>query len=427
MHDTGDAETTVILDNGGHNIKLGVVGAEGPRLIPNSIVKAKHEKKRVFVGHEQADCSEKFSLFYVRPIERGYVVNWDTQEQIWEKSFSKFDIEPTTSRIAYTDNNYLIPALPDVSNEIFFDKFGFQEVHKASASGFVADHAYKIRRERCACVVDSGFSWTTIACFVDGVLIQESVIRIDVGGKALTNKLKDWISYRQLNVSEETHVINECKEDVCFVAMDFEKSMIEAKKRFDENMIEKRYIMPDFQTSFRGQVKGIREPLASDAPSIVLGVERFAIPEILFNPSDIDIDQCGVAEAVVESITQSPEDLRAALSENIIVIGGSSCFPGYRDRLLQDVRSMLPAEFDVKVSENVANPETHAWQCAEKLLEYPAQVAWINRKEWDERGDSLEYSRFFRTTVTSDELKATTQEFEQKGEKSPKNGEEEEF
>ncbi|CAL2031329.1 unnamed protein product [Caenorhabditis brenneri] len=58
-------------------------------------------------------------------------------------------------------------------------------------------------------------------------------------------------------------------------------------QRFDENMIEERYIMPDFQTSFRGQVKGIREPLASVDPSIVLGVERFAIPETLFKSHEL--------------------------------------------------------------------------------------------------------------------------------------------
>lgn len=210
-------------------MKIGNIEDDGPRLIPNSIVKSKHERKRVFVAHEQEECSDKFSLFYVRPVERGYVVNWDTQQQIWDKVLAAMEVETSTSRIVYTDNNYLLPALPDVSNEIFFEYFDFKEVYKGSASTMVAEHSHQVQKENCICVVDSGFSWTTIACFVDGVLIQDSVVRIDVGGKALTNKLKDWISYRQLNVSEETYVINECKEDLCFVSQDFEKSMKEAK------------------------------------------------------------------------------------------------------------------------------------------------------------------------------------------------------
>uniref|UniRef100_A0A1I7UQX3 Actin-related protein n=1 Tax=Caenorhabditis tropicalis TaxID=1561998 RepID=A0A1I7UQX3_9PELO len=318
--------TTVILDSGGHNLKswrtmsreFGKLDNDEPKIIPNSIVKAKHEKKRVFVGHQQDDCPEKFSLFYVRPIERGYVVNWDTQQQIWEKTFDHLDIEPTTSRIALTDNNHLVPALPDVSN-----------------------------------------------------------------GKPM---------------SED--VINECKEDVCFVTMDFDRSMEEIKKRFGEKTIAKRYLMPDFQSSFRGQVQNIQDPQPADIPSIVLCVERFAVPEILFNPSDIDIDQCGVAEAVIESISSSPEPLRPALAQNIIVIGGSSKFPGFRERLAHDVRSMLPAEFGCRVADDVANAETHAWNCAKGVLR-EERVPWIDRKEWDERGESCKLYKCFGTNASS--------------------------
>lgn len=35
--------------------------------------------------------------------------------------------------------------------------------------------------------------------------------------------------------------------------------------------------------------------------------ERFAVPEALFNPSDIGIQEMGVAEAVVHAISCIPE------------------------------------------------------------------------------------------------------------------------
>lgn len=57
------------------------------------------------------------------------------------------------------------------------------------------------------------------------MLMQRFICRIDVGGKVLTNLLKEWISYRQLNVLEETYVMNECKEDTCYVADNFQKHM----------------------------------------------------------------------------------------------------------------------------------------------------------------------------------------------------------
>jgi actin-related protein 6 len=57
-------------------------------------------------------------------------------------------------------------------------------------------------------------------------LVNKTVIsRINVGGKMLTNHLKEILSYRQLMVMDESHVMNQCKEDVCFVSTDFKQDM----------------------------------------------------------------------------------------------------------------------------------------------------------------------------------------------------------
>ncbi|CAB3405421.1 unnamed protein product [Caenorhabditis bovis] len=394
-------ESIVILDNGGYHLKLGTSLQEEPRLIPNSIVKAKYERKRVFIAHEQDECLDKCSLFYVRPIERGYVTNWETQQQIWEKAFQTLEIEePNESRIMLTDNNYLVPALPDVSSEILFETFGFHSVFKGAAASFVGEHSSKVNFEKCALIVDCGFSSTHVAPYVDGILIQEGVIRIDISGKALTNKLKDWISYRQLNVIEETHIINECKEDVCYVSLDFNGDL---KRKSNA----KRYVMPDFHTTFRGIVKDMNEPFDANIPSISLGVERFATPELLFNPSDVDLDQMGVGEAVVESLARCPENLRAALSENIVVIGGSAKFAGFQQRLESEVRSLLPVEFDVNVHSDVGDPQIYAWKCARELVAAKNfKIPWVDRKEWNEKGENIEFERFFKTIETSDDMKA---------------------
>lgn len=48
----------------------------------------------------------------------------------------------------------------------------------------------------CCLVVDSGYSFTHIAPYIKGKKVKRGVRRIDVGGKLLTNHLKDIISYR---------------------------------------------------------------------------------------------------------------------------------------------------------------------------------------------------------------------------------------
>ena len=47
----------------------------------------------------------------------------------------------------------------------------------------------------------------------------------------MTNQLKEVISYRQLMVMDETYVINQIKEDLCFVSTDFNIDMKIAKYR----------------------------------------------------------------------------------------------------------------------------------------------------------------------------------------------------
>ena len=51
------------------------------------------------------------------------------------------------------------------------------------------------------------------------------MVSIDVGGKLLTNHLKKTVSYRQWNMMEETHIMNEIKEACCYVSEDFEKDL----------------------------------------------------------------------------------------------------------------------------------------------------------------------------------------------------------
>ncbi len=45
--------------------------------------------------------------------------------------------------------------------------------------------------------------------------------RIDIGGKLLTNHLKNVISFRQLDMQDETYVVEKVREECCFVSMDW--------------------------------------------------------------------------------------------------------------------------------------------------------------------------------------------------------------
>jgi actin-related protein 6 len=88
-------------------------------------------------------------------------------------------------------------------------------------------------------VVDVGFSFTHIVPIMGGSVIWSAVkrcvvfspvdvftsyevdARIDVGGKLLTNHLKELVSFRQWNMMEETYIVNDVKETCCYVSTQF--------------------------------------------------------------------------------------------------------------------------------------------------------------------------------------------------------------
>jgi len=44
---------------------------------------------------------------------------------------------------------------------------------------------------------------------------------IDVGGKLLTNHLKQLVSFRQWNMMDETYLMEKVREECCYVSMDW--------------------------------------------------------------------------------------------------------------------------------------------------------------------------------------------------------------
>lgn len=48
--------------------------------------------------------------------------------------------------------------------------------------------------------------------------------------------------------------------------------------------------------------------------------ERFAVPEILFHPSDIGIQEMGIPEAIVDSIQNLPEGITSSVLKFVLVV-----------------------------------------------------------------------------------------------------------
>ena len=347
------------------------------------------------------------------PFQKGYLVNWDIQRQIWDYVFGDgvLGIKPSERRLIFTEPVFNFLSIQDTLDEIFFEEYKFQSLLRLPSPSLSAlNYSQSHPDAHCSLVVDTGYSFTHIVPFYGNRIIAEAVLRIDVGGKLLTNHLKEITSYRQLHVLDETYVMNQAKEDVCYVSQEFLRDMVVAQMKPPDNSIVCEYVLPDFTNRRRGF---IREALAKSSsvqqPTqeqyLRVSNERIVIPEILFHPSDIGVEQMGVPEAICHSISQTPVEMHPHLYSNIILTGGNVLFPGFSERVEADVRRTCPDEYNVRVF-SPDDPITYAWQGGWNLSqvqsdEWPENAIAVSLEEYKEHGHSICHKYFSELQVWS--------------------------
>ncbi|GER34939.1 actin/actin-like family protein [Striga asiatica] len=142
-------------------------------------------------------------------------------------------------------------------------------------------------------------------------------------------------------------------------------------------------------------------PLTKEDYQIILGVERFRCPEILFNPNLVGIDQAGLDEMAGISIRKfgskgcSQED---RLTKSILLTGGSCLFPGLSERLEAGVRMLQPCGTPIRIL-RALDPILDAWRGASAFaaaVQFSQQT--FTRLDYFEKGE--DWLRNYRLRYT---------------------------
>uniref|UniRef100_A0A093VCV4 Actin-like protein ARP6 n=1 Tax=Talaromyces marneffei PM1 TaxID=1077442 RepID=A0A093VCV4_TALMA len=409
-------EKTFIIDNGAYTIKAGYAPSSTTQneddalsacvTIPNALVKTRDN--RVFVGAQlSTHISDWNEAVFRRPVEKGYIVNWEAQKEIWEQAF--FDeraarnkeariADPAETTLILADTPNGLPALQRNADEMVMEEWGF--------GGYAR-----------VVVIDSGYSHTIVTPVYKGQPLQRAIRRLDLGGKHLTNYIKEMVSMRQYNMVDETHIMNDVKEAVCYVSSDFKADMEQvwkAKKARGQSQASAEgivvdYVLPDPTANKKGFVRS-HDPLSNAKKRkslmsgsgdlatedfLVLGNERFTVPEILFNPLDIGMRQAGIPEIVLESLSVVPTGLHPAFLANILVVGGNALIPGFIDRLEMEIRQLASAECVVRVK-RPNDPIRSTWLGGSRFATDRQELATvaITRQEYLEYGSAWAGRRF---------------------------------
>lgn len=364
----------LVLDNGTGISKNGFAGEDQPRSVfPTAVGRPKYGhimpdvkdySREWYIGAEAMELKGLMKIHF--PIEHGIIDDWSLMERIWHYTFyNDLRIDPSEHPVLLTE----APLNPRLNREkiaeIMFETFNVPALYVATqailslyASGTVT-----------GCVLDIGDGVSHIVPIYEGFALSHAIERVDLAGRDVTHYLGRLLRQNGhiFTSSSEKQIVRDVKEKLCYVAMDPEKELMLSKKI---SGMEKSYMLPD------GEV-------------INVGLERFLAPECFFNPSVLGKELDPLDDVLVNAINACDVDLRRDLFGNIVLSGGSTMFPGIKERLTKEIKELIPDSVDVRIR---SPPERmySVWIGGSILSSLKTfSRMWITRREYKELGPGV--------------------------------------
>ncbi len=369
----------LVLDNGTGITKNGIAGEDQPRSVfstvigkpkyGNVMIEVKDYSRDWYIGNEAIELKGIMNLNY--PINHGTITDWPAMERIWHYTFySDLRVDPSEHPVLLTE-----PPLNPRQNrermaEIMFETFNVPALYIATQAVLSLYASGRVT----GTVLDIGDGVSHIVPIFEGFALSHAIQRVDLAGRDITTYLLRLLrqSGHVFQTSAEKEIVRDIKEKLCYVAIDPEKEIMLSKRVAG---IIKSYMLPDGET-------------------VSIGIERFLAPECFFNPSVLGKEIDPLDNLVIESISDCDVDLRRDLYGNIVLSGGSTMFPGIKERLTKEIKEQIPENVDVRI---LSPPERmySVWIGGSILSSLKTfQRMWLTRREYKELGPQAVH-RFF--------------------------------
>ena len=378
---------SVVCDLGTGYLKLGWNTSTYPdHIIPNMLgyPNRKYQEffdindpngKREFYDEELNEQLWRLELH--KPMEHGIVQDWDALTKVLayglisKVNFKQMQLNPSDHSIFLTE-----PALNPKENreklvETVLEDFQFSacKVETQATLTLVS------QAKSTGMVLDSGDGVTHIVPICDGYILEKSIRRINIAGHDISRYLANLLfkrGYRFFS-SYDIDQVRKIKEGCCYLALD---PLKEAHLFTDTTALNQDYKLPDGNW-------------------VTVRAERYQAAEVLFYPGLLGKEEFNIADIVVDSFAETPEDYKVELASNVLLSGGTTMLPGFAQRLKSMVQEKMKERsmgFKIKINDPL-NRKILVFLGAAivSLIIESDPDQWISREEWLEEGSRCVY------------------------------------
>jgi len=361
----------LVIDNGTGMSKNGFAGEDQPRSVFPTLIgypkyasimtDVEYYSREYYIGEEALQLKGVLKLSY--PVEHGIIEDWGAMEKIWHYTFfTDLRIDPSEHPVLLTEAPLNPRKNREKMAEIMFETFNVPAIYVSMQAVL---SLYGSGRTT-GCVIDIGDGVSHVVPIYEGFALSHTIARLDLAGRDITNYLQRLLRQKgyAFTTSAEKEIVRDVKEKLCYVALNPEKEILLAKK---VQGMEKVYMLPDGET-------------------ITVGVERFLAPECFFTPNVVGKDIEALDDVIVNCIKNCDVDLRRDLYGNIVLSGGSTMYPGLKERLTREIKEQIPSSVEVKI---IAPPERmySVWIGGSILSSLKTfQKMWVSRREYRQMG-----------------------------------------
>lgn len=363
-----------VFDIGSSNCRAGLASGNAPTVnTPACLWKDGNGNTLIGDAAVTAARAQEKEHELVHPVNDGLVTDWDQYESLlFSLYYYELLVVPENTPSVFVDRVLPMRGHEERKLQIVMESFlapAMQSFREPTVAAFGAGY-------ETALSVTLGGGVVQIAPVMHGLNLNVYATRMaDSSGRHLTDYLVRMMyeEGRIPIVALNRWDANYLKEKLCYVA----KSKL-GEYGYSEAIDEQgggRY----FRQKYHGTLHEF---------SVRLGRERFAVPEMLFNPQVVKFtnDFPGLSEQIIQVVQRMPGELRPDMYANVAVTGGGARLPGIAERIQQDlIKSSVARKVVVR-----AHTHEAAWQGAAICAVDPAlKHHWISKAEYDEAGPSI--------------------------------------